>query len=622
MGKKVNKMKIIEKLENLENSSSFHKIDRNSFEILKNLNILPTFKREEENYALIRDIKIISLARINKVAQKTMFEDTKLIEDLPLEYSLQPGYETEIIFPYTNLYSLPPEFYASCKNIIMKCNRKDKNIRSYYREQPYFDSVIMMSKYPALLEIANSQIARAQNIRGDLSMTFANTAYYMGSKKALGPFLVESLYNILNKDDIVLDIMCGSGSASKALSYYWKTIASDGLEFCINLAHALGSGYSIRKANETLDKLLPNITKNLMQLTTQLSTLLTEEEEFAHSELTIKKRIEYINFVNKTPHYPDGNTHDNWYPNDFIIERQNNRKIEPYCLVTAYFSNVYFGIRQSIEIDSIRYAIDQLRDGEEKTFAIAALIATCSQLGTGYASQFAQPKTLIPEQVPNIIEIRSQNILHEFCIRLVALAKESEKAPYKIKTIRGKWQDVLERVTSWEYDHPTVVYLDAPYTRDEYSRYYHVLETIVKYNYPSSHGKGRSPDRNHDEYFKSPFFTKKLENIIDEFVEIITTVINLNIICAWSYSNQAVINIVDVIERVSQKVSTDIISYSTPYRYKAQGGKKAKETIEYCIIFIPKEISKKRKLFTILNKTNNKGNSFSRKKRKYERDER
>ena len=30
-----------------------------------------------------------------------------------------------------------------------------------------------------------------------------------------------------------------------------------------------------------------------------------------------------------------------------------------------------------------------------------------------------------------------------------------------------------------------VFYLDPPYTTDHYSRFYHVLETLVKYDYPS-----------------------------------------------------------------------------------------------------------------------------------------
>jgi adenine-specific DNA-methyltransferase len=35
------------------------------------------------------------------------------------------------------------------------------------------------------------------------------------------------------------------------------------------------------------------------------------------------------------------------------------------------------------------------------------------------------------------------------------------------------------------------VYADPPYTKDHYSRYYHVYETLYRYDYPDSVGQGR-----------------------------------------------------------------------------------------------------------------------------------
>jgi adenine-specific DNA-methyltransferase len=36
-----------------------------------------------------------------------------------------------------------------------------------------------------------------------------------------------------------------------------------------------------------------------------------------------------------------------------------------------------------------------------------------------------------------------------------------------------------------------VIYADPPYSKAQYSRYYHVLETLVLYDYPEISGKGR-----------------------------------------------------------------------------------------------------------------------------------
>src|SRR5690606_1288340 len=51
---------------------------------------------------------------------------------------------------------------------------------------------------------------------------------------------------------------------------------------------------------------------------------------------------------------------------------------------------------------------------------------------------------------------------------------------------------------------PAIYYADPPYSKDHYSRYYHVLETLSRYDYPDSRGRGRyRPDR-----FRSSFAVK------------------------------------------------------------------------------------------------------------------
>jgi adenine-specific DNA-methyltransferase len=57
------------------------------------------------------------------------------------------------------------------------------------------------------------------------------------------------------------------------------------------------------------------------------------------------------------------------------------------------------------------------------------------------------------------------------------------------------------------------VYADPPYSKDHYSRYYHVLETLTRYDHPGAVGKGRyRPDR-----FATPFSLKtRVEAAMDE----------------------------------------------------------------------------------------------------------
>lgn len=49
---------------------------------------------------------------------------------------------------------------------------------------------------------------------------------------------------------------------------------------------------------------------------------------------------------------------------------------------------------------------------------------------------------------------------------------------------------LLERL-SWLKTRPGIVYADPPYTSDHYSRYYHLYDTLLKYDYPDAIGIGR-----------------------------------------------------------------------------------------------------------------------------------
>lgn len=571
-------------------------IDEATLETLANLYLLPTFKRGDRIATLKDDLDIVAYPVAKKASAGSLVNGPESWDSQWNPFVINPDPTTAIEFPPTPNPSLSPEFFAASKNFLQRCELEHAIDPTHPQGRAsYFGVATVASNSQSLVEFAAAQVECARQVRGDQSLIFANSAYYMGSKKALGPFLVESLKGVLDEGDVVLDLMCGAGAASKALSYCWEVIAADGLEFCATLARALGSSYSIQRATQTLDALMPHVQKNAEALSHLVQPLLAEEDDFAHSESTSELEKAYIDFVDRTPRYPEGGARGQWQPNQVVRERQEGLIRAPYCLVTAYFANVYYGIRQSVEIDSIRYAIDQLDSDIDRAFALAALVATCSQLGSGYAGQFAQPITLTPQRVSKVIERRAQSIFHEFSVRFAALAGESEKAPHEITTVKGAWQDVLAKVDKWEQRRPAAVYLDAPYTRDEYSRYYHTLETIVRYNYPSSRGKGRCPDRAKGEFFVSPFFTKNIKRLTEEFVKLIHTVLLKGWVCAWSYSDHGMVDILDVVERVTRLVPVSVVSYSTPYQFKAQGGNKPKQTTEYCVIFCPKGRMRKSK---------------------------
>lgn len=53
-------------------------------------------------------------------------------------------------------------------------------------------------------------------------------------------------------------------------------------------------------------------------------------------------------------------------------------------------------------------------------------------------------------------------------------------------------RDALDLLNSSELAGVSVIYVDPPYTRDQYSRFYHVYETLYRYDYPDARGQGRT----------------------------------------------------------------------------------------------------------------------------------
>lgn len=139
------------------------------------------------------------------------------------------------------------------------------------------------------------------------------------------------------------------------------------------------------------------------------------------------------------------------------------------------------------------------------------------------------------------------------------------------------------------------VYLDAPYTRDEYSRYYHVLETLVRYGYPASIGRGRVPVKGEDR-FSSDLFTRDASRMAERLAQIICAILRRGWLCAWSYADSGLAPIALVIDKVEQSMggTCSIHSYSVPYNHHSQGRRPHKRVTEYLLLFTPRAVSQSR----------------------------
>jgi adenine-specific DNA-methyltransferase len=558
-------------------------INMNILNVLVNNHLLTVIYENNIRYVFESDLKVVlPILLCNK--DNDLIDWQYFWRNLPLNIKLNAN--TELI--NINLDAqIDQTFYSAIKNLFNKsysiCD--DKLIPT--KIIPYFLPTKICTSSDSVFHFISDQLSRYQIIQSSNSNQFASSAYYMGSKRLLRGFLAEAISSVLPKGGVVLDLMCGSGAASGAFSKIWKTYASDAQQFCQKLAIIQGGGFSVRDANRVIEDVLPLARNHFTQLSEKVIHFLNIEDNIFHSDINQDAIIEYIDFMKNFPTYPDGKQYYGWDPIAEINQRKLDPLMRPYCLFTAYFANQYFGLRQCIEIDSLRFAIGNIDDKKAQDWAFGALIASLSARGTTYGGHFAQPKKIDYDNIYSFLEIRSQSVIYEFCVRLLALSEESEQSSYEIEIIPGPWLNSLSAFEQLNSGAPVVVYLDAPYTREEYSRYYHVLETLISYSYPSCRGIGKIPDKRRGERFDSEFFTRNKFNFTKKLSQVIFEILNRGWVCAWSYAEPGGVSIIDVVNKVNESIHCNICTYSTPHQHKSQGGRKSKNVTEYLILFIP-----------------------------------
>ncbi|HWO15116.1 MAG TPA: DNA adenine methylase [Solirubrobacterales bacterium] len=169
-------------------------------------------------------------------------------------------------------------------------------------------------------------------------------------------------------------------------------------------------------------------------------------------------------------------------------------------LATLYFSAAYFSTPQSIEIDALRYAIDIVAPrGPTRDWLLSAWLSAAGALinAPGHTAQFLKPTT---EAVASRIRrqwMRSMwSLFTEQLDNIVQLGERSWRLENVVTS-----KDALDLVTDDALEEVGAVYADPPYTVDHYSRFYHVYETLYRYDFPKSVGSGRYRD---DRFF-TPF---------------------------------------------------------------------------------------------------------------------
>ena len=274
--------------------------------------ILPIFREGAEEYVLIGDLESVRSALRNPLSSDLIEESVNLLDyGLPEAIVMDMGTRIELSAADD---PIPAVFYAACRNLLSRASEKNGEHPSGTFNLPYFPPTRITSASGEMVNIVQSQHLRANILETSNASHFANSAYYMGSKRSLRQFLVESVSSCLTDKGILVDLMCGSGAATSGFSRIWKTYASDAQRFCQVLATVQGGGYTGQKAAQLLDKILPLARQHVNELKKQVGEFLEWEDRILHGDIGQELLDDYRMFLNTCPTYPDGCKYGDWDP--------------------------------------------------------------------------------------------------------------------------------------------------------------------------------------------------------------------------------------------------------------------------------------------------------------------
>lgn len=238
------------------------------------------------------------------------------------------------------------------------------------------------------------------------------------------------------------------------------------------------------------------------------------------------------------------------------------------------YSGTYFGYEQAAEIDSIRYAIDRLKsDGRLSTdrwgalvVALCVAMAKCSN-STGHFAQALYPKK---SNLKKIVSQRRRSIWTEWLDAIDGVhAVGTRDWRRGNRAFQKDALGLLGSLTEFQIK-PSVIYADPPYTQDQYSRYYHIYETAVLYDYPTCQGMGLyRPNRSSSDFS----LASKVEGALDS---LIASVSQLRSCLVLSYPQQGLLKNSEMVipNMIKTHFGVEPDCIRLPHRHSTMGGSK------------------------------------------------
>ena len=387
---------------------------------------------------------------------------------------------------------------------------------------------------------------------------------YMGAKHQLAPFVAEEVAALGTGP--CLDLFAGMCSVAGALAQKRRSAwCNDIQEYAALVADRLVCARATGlRASDAAAALFPHFVRNLNALTSRFATAIEAEGTALRNGATALATLEDV-----WPHIG----------NDDRLRAEADRLRSkpttfPYRLATITFAHGYFGVRQALELDSLRFAIDTAPTltRDQRRWALLALLQTCSKAANapGHFAQFLHTRD--DATFDRVRRARQRSIWEQFLTDLEAITPYGSAAwRAGNRSFRG---DALTLARSLRRRklRPATVYADPPYTKDQYSRYYHVLETMVRYDYPRADGCGRyRPGR-----FQTPF--SRISEVSGAFQDLAAAVADAGASLVVSYpSNGLLLHAGSDVPSVLKQFYRSVSVRTVPYQHSTLGARHGRQ---------------------------------------------
>ncbi|MFP3343898.1 DNA adenine methylase [Halomonas sp. SIMBA_159] len=353
---------------------------------------------------------------------------------------------------------------------------------------------------------------------------FAFRAYpqvikYMGSKAQLLPFISSAISKLHVPGKPIVDLFSGACAISGGFGGSEKIISND-----IQSYSAVISSCYLKKVSNISSDLILSLAQSYFD----------KNSSHLSNDLKYPKVVALDEFLK--------------------IEAKNQSLIDKsfefsYHLFTKNYSGTWWSAEQCLWIDSIKQALDVAYKANDITETDYNLGLTClmhamaySSQGTGHYAQYRDAKS--ESSMHDINKYRQASVPNLFSRKLNALAiwNKSNVVELGHEILCKDYRDVLSDLE------PSIVYADPPYAFVHYSRFYHAIETIVKYDYPTLQIKNGKlvKGRYREDRHQSPFCIKT--QVRSAFSQLLSGVAKSGSDLILSYSNTGMLGVQDIID--------------------------------------------------------------------------